>query len=103
AHALLESVEILTNSIDAFRTKCLDGITADRDRCRDLLERNPAVATALNRAIGYDVASQVAKRAAKEKRSVRDVVVEMGVLPEGADLDALLDVRSMTEPGIPGA
>ncbi|HEX8386548.1 MAG TPA: class II fumarate hydratase [Rubricoccaceae bacterium] len=103
AHALLESVEILTNSLDAFRTKCLDGITADRDRCRELLERNPAVATALNPTIGYDDASQVAQRAAKEKRSVRDVVVEMGVLPEGADLDALLDVRSMTEPGIPGA
>ena len=103
AHALLESVEILTNSLDAFRERCLDGITANRERCRDLLERNPAIATALNRTIGYDVASKVAKKAAAEGRSVRDVVVEMGVLPEGADLDALLDVRSMTEPGIPGA
>ena len=44
-----------------------------------------------------------AKKAAAEGRSVRDVVLEMGVLPDGADLDALLDVRSMTEPGIPGA
>ena len=103
AHALLESVEILTSSLDAFRTSCLDGITANRERCRELLERNPAVATALNRTIGYDVASKVAKKAAAEGRSVRDVVVEMGVLPEGTDLDALLDVRSMTEPGIPGA
>ncbi len=103
AHALLESVEILTNTLDAFRTSCLDGITADRERCRELLEKNPAIATALNRTIGYDVASKVAKKAAAEGRSVRDVVVEMGVLPEGADLDVLLDVRSMTEPGIPGA
>ncbi len=103
AHALLESVEILTNSLDAFRTSCLDGITANRERCRELLEKNPAIATALNRTIGYDVASKVAKKAAAEGRSVRDVVTEMGVLPEGADLDALLDVRSMTEPGIPGA
>ena len=102
AHALLESVEILTNALDAFRTSCLDGITADRARCRELLEKNPAIATALNRTIGYDVASKVAKKAAAEGRSVRDVVLEMGVLPEGADLDALLDVRSMTEPGIPG-
>ena len=103
AHALLESIEILTNSLDAFRERCLDGITANRERCRELLEKNPAIATALNRTIGYDVASKVAKKSAAEGRSVRDVVLEMGVLPEGADLDALLDVRSMTEPGIPGA
>ncbi len=102
AHALLESVEILTRSLDAFRTSCLDGITANRDRAREMLERNPAIATALNRTIGYDIASKVAKKAAAEGRSVRDVVTEMGVLPDGTDLDALLDVRSMTEPGIPG-
>ncbi|MBE2185288.1 MAG: class II fumarate hydratase [Rhodothermales bacterium] len=102
AHALLESVEILTHILDAFRTKALDGISANRERCRDLLERNPAIATALNRTIGYDLASKVAKKAAAEGRSVRDVVLEMGVLPEGADLDALLDVKEMTEPGIPG-
>lgn len=103
AHALLESVEILTHTLDAFRERCLDGITANRERCRELLEKNPAIATALNRTIGYDAASKVAKKAAAEGRSVRDVVLEMGVLPEGADLDALLDVREMTEPGIPGA
>ena len=103
AHALLESVEILTATLDAFRTKCLDGITANRERCRELLEKNPAIATALNRTIGYDLASKVAKKAAAEGRSVRDVVLEMGVLPDGADLDALLDVREMTQPGIPGA
>jgi len=103
AHALLESVEILTATLDAFREKCLVGITANRERCRELLEKNPAIATALNRTIGYDLASKVAKKAAAEGRSVRDVVIEMGVLPEGADLDALLDVREMTEPGIPGA
>ncbi|MFN3596577.1 MAG: class II fumarate hydratase [Rubricoccaceae bacterium] len=102
AHALLESVEILTHTLDAFRERCLEGITANRERCRELLERNPAIATALNRTIGYDAASTVAKRAAAEGRSVREVVLEMGVLPDGADLDALLDVREMTEPGIPG-
>ena len=102
-HALLESVDILTTSLDAFRTSCLDGITANRERCRDLLERNPAIATALNRTIGYDLASKVAKKAAREGRSVRDVVTEMGILPDGADLDSLLNVREMTQPGIPGA
>jgi fumarate hydratase class II len=101
AQALLESVEILTGALDAFRTRCLDGIEADRDRCRELLERNPAIATALNRTIGYDAASKVAKKAASERKSVREVVLELGLVREG-ELDSLLDVREMTEPGIPG-
>lgn len=99
--SLLESISILANSLDAFRTRCLDGIEANRDRCRELLERNPSIATALNRAIGYDAASKVAKRAAAERKSVREVVLEEGILSED-ELDDVLDVRSMTEPGIPG-
>lgn len=102
AHAMLESIDILTGGCEAFRTKCLEGIEADRARCRELLELNPAVATALNTAIGYDKASQVAKKAAAERKSVRSVVLEMGLLDE-AQLDEYLDVRGMTEPGIPGA
>jgi fumarate hydratase class II len=100
--SLLESVSVLANSLDAFRTRCLEGIEANRDRCRELLERNPSIATALNRAIGYDAASKVAKKAAAERKSVRDVVIEEGILAED-ELDDVLDVRSMTEPGIPGS
>ncbi len=101
AHALLESIDILTTSLDAFRERCLEGIEADRERCRELLERNPAIATALNRTIGYDMASKVAKKAAAERKSVREVVREMDLVSE-AELNAVLDVREMTEPGIPG-
>jgi len=101
AHAMLESIQILTNTLDAFRTKCLDGIIANRERCRVLLELNPSIATALNRSIGYDMASKVAKKSAAEGRSVRDVVREMGLVSD-EQLDAVLDVREMTEPGIPG-
>jgi fumarate hydratase class II len=101
AHAMLESIHILTGALDAFRTKCLDGIEANRERCRELLELNPSIATALNRAIGYDQAAQVAKRAAKERRSVRDVARETTPLTD-AELDLILNVREMTEPGIPG-
>ncbi len=101
AYAFLESVTILANVCDAFRTKCVDGIEADRERCRELLELNPSIATALNAAIGYDRASQVAKKAASERRSVRDVIRELGILSE-AEIDRILDVRDMTEPGIPG-
>jgi fumarate hydratase class II len=101
AHAMLESIEILANGCDAFRTKCLDGIEANRERCRELLEKNPSIATALNAAIGYDKASKVAKKAAAEGRSVRDVLEEIELIPAD-EIDAVLDVRSMTEPGIPG-
>ncbi|MEM8556640.1 MAG: class II fumarate hydratase, partial [Bacteroidota bacterium] len=100
-HAMLESIEILANGLDAFRTNCLNGIQANRARAQELLEKNPSIATALNATIGYDKASKVAKKAAAEGRSVRDVLLEMDLVP-AADLDAVLDVRSMTEPGIPG-
>ncbi|MEM1268501.1 MAG: class II fumarate hydratase [Bacteroidota bacterium] len=102
AHAMLESISILANGLDAFRTKCLDGIEADRARAKELLELNPSIATALNAAIGYDKASKIAKQAANERKSVRAVVLEHRLMTE-AELDAVLDVRSMTEPGIPGA
>ena len=102
AHAFLESTSVLTGACDAFRMRCVEGIEADRERCRELLELNPSIATALNAAIGYDKASQVAKKAAAERRSVREVVKDMGLLSD-EDLDEFLDVREMTEPGIPGS
>lgn len=102
AHAMLESISILSGAMNAFRTNCLDGIEANRDRCRELLELNPSIATALNRSIGYDLASKVAKTSASQKKSVRQVVLEMNLMDE-ATLNEVLDVRHMTEPGIPGA
>jgi fumarate hydratase class II len=101
-HAMLQSIDILANSSQAFLTNCLEGIEADRERCRELLELNPSIATALNAAIGYDKASTVAKKAAASRRSVREVVLEMELLSED-ELDEVLDVREMTEPGIPGS
>jgi aspartate ammonia-lyase len=59
------------------------------------------VATALNPYIGYDKASEIAKMSAKEKKSVREIVLREGVLPDDVDLDEALDVRGMTEPGVP--
>ena len=101
ANAFLQSVDILTRGSDAFRTKAVDGIGANRERCRELLEKNPAIATALNAYIGYDQASSVAKEAASQGESVRDVVKRRGLLSD-AQLDEILNVREMTEPGIPG-
>ena len=102
AHAMLQSITILAQGCNAFRTRCLEGIEADRERCRELLELNPSIATALNATIGYDQASKVAKKAAAERKSVRDVVKEMDLLSDD-ELDNVLNVRDMTEPGIPGS
>jgi fumarate hydratase, class II len=101
AHNLLQSVDILARASDAFRTNAVEGIGANRERCRELLERNPSIATALNAYIGYDEAASVAKESAKNFESVRDVVKRRGLLSD-EELDRVLDVRDMTEPGIPG-
>ena len=101
AHAMLQSISILTGSIGAFRTQCVEGIVADRGRCEELLALNPSIATALNTAIGYDKASKVAKRAVAERKPVRTIVKEMGLLSD-EELNTYLNVRDMTEPGVPG-
>jgi fumarate hydratase, class II len=101
AHNFLESVQILARGCEAFRTNAVQGIGANRERCRDLLEKNPSIATALNAYIGYDEAASVAKESAKNFESVREVVKRRGLLSD-EQLDRVLDVREMTEPGIPG-
>jgi fumarate hydratase, class II len=101
AHAFLQSCSILTHACDAFRGNAVEGIQANRDRCRELLEKNPSIATALNAYIGYDEAAAVAKESARNFESVRDVVKRRGLLSD-QQLDEVLNVRDMTEPGIPG-
>jgi fumarate hydratase class II len=96
AVALLESINLLSNGVMAFTDRCLAGVSANRERCRELLERNPAIATALNPRIGYDRAAEVAKEAARDGVSVRDVVRRRGLIPD-EELDEALDVRRMTE------
>jgi fumarate hydratase class II len=99
-HALLESITLLANVARAFTDRCVVGIEANEDRARELLEKNPSIATALNPYIGYDEAATVAKESAARGVSVRDVVRERGLLPEDR-IDEALDVRAMTEPGLP--
>jgi fumarate hydratase class II len=100
AQALLESITLLANAARAFTDNCVVGIEANEARCRELLELNPSIATALNPYIGYDKAAEVAKAAAREHRSVREIVLREKLLPEDR-VDEALDVRGMTEPGLP--
>jgi fumarate hydratase class II len=97
-HCLLESIAILAGASRVFTRRCVVGIQANAQRCQDLLERNPSIATALNARLGYDQAAEVAKEAARSGRTVREVVVHLGLIGE-EELDEILDVRSMTEGG----
>ena len=100
ASALLESITLLSIVARTFADRCVRGIEANEPRAKELLEKNPSIATALNPYIGYDKATEVAKEAAAGGSSVREVVEKKGLLaPE--EIDAALDVRAMTEPGLP--
>jgi fumarate hydratase, class II len=100
-YALLQSISLLASASRALAEKCVDGITANEERCRELLEGNLSLATALAPKIGYDEAAAIAKQAFREGRTARDVARERQLLPPD-ELDIVLDARAMTEPGIPG-
>jgi fumarate hydratase class II len=99
---LLESMRLLANVSRTLADRCIDGITANEERCREFAESSPSVVTPLNRHIGYENAAAVAKKAVKERKTIRQVVIEEGYVERGdiseADLDAALDVMSMTHP-----
>jgi fumarate hydratase class II len=98
---LLQSLEILTNGGRAFTERCLRGIEANRERCQQLAEQSIGLATALNPYIGYSAAAKVAQEAMRRGAPLRQVAIEMGYLTE-EQLDAIMNPRAMTEPGIPG-
>jgi fumarate hydratase class II len=99
---LLESLTFLAHAARLLADRCVDGITADEQRCLDLAQGSPAIVTPLNRYIGYEAAAAVAKQALAERRSIRDVVIDRGHVANGEltedQLDAALDVLAMTRP-----
>ena len=101
AHNLLSSIEMMANAVRAFTDRCVVGIQADEARCRETVERSLALATALAPVIGYDETAEIAKVAHRTGRTVREVATERGVLSPD-ELDAVLDARKMTEPGLRG-
>jgi fumarate hydratase class II len=94
---LLEAASLLTGAARAFEDKCVTGLTADRDRCRELVERSLMLATALAPRLGYDAAAELAKRAERSGRTIREVAAEAGVL-SAEELEELLNVESQTGP-----
>ena len=101
ARNLLSSVELLGAVSRLFADRCIDGITADIDRCRRYAESTPQVATALNPLLGYETVAGIVKEAVSSGRSIREVVLARGLLDE-ATLDATLDPLALTRaPGSP--
>lgn len=101
AHHLLGAMAILANVVTMFDELCVKGIAARPDRCRELLDGSMVAVTALVPHIGYEQATRVARTAYATGRPVREVIDELGLL-DGPTLDAVLEPRALTRPGIAG-
>jgi len=99
AHDLLESIELLATAADTFAERCVDGLEANEERARQLVEKNAIIVTALNPHIGYDNGAKIAKEAVATGRSVRELVLEAGLM-SADELDEALDIKGMTEGGL---
>ena len=101
AFNLLFGIRIFTNGINAFTERCVVGIKADEERCRELMEQSLMLCTALTDYIGYEDAAKLAKKAFEERKTIREVVLQQGLM-DADQLDKVLDAMPMTEPGVPG-
>ncbi|KXG43053.1 aspartate ammonia-lyase [Tepidibacillus infernus] len=99
---LLQSLSILQNGIRVFTQYLIDGITANVERCKQLVENSVGIVTAINPHVGYEIATQVAKEALTTGKPVREICLERGLLTE-EELELILDTKEMTAPGIAGA
>ncbi len=96
---ILQSLEILKNAVKVFTEKCVKGIKADKARCKEMAEKSIGLATVLNPFIGYERAAVVAKEAVAAGKTVREVVLEKGILSE-KEINKILDPMAMTRPRV---
>jgi aspartate ammonia-lyase len=101
AHTALESLTILTNMSRVFAEFCVTGIEANRERAGDLMERSSALSTPLAPYLGYALAAEISKQAVRERRTIREIVIERGIFT-AEELDELLAPHELTEPGVAG-
>jgi fumarate hydratase class II len=100
ARNLLESFKLLTNVSTLFAERCISGLTARVEHMRELAESSPSIVTPLNSAIGYEEAAAVAKQALKERKTIRQTVIDRGLIGDKLseeELDRRLDVLAMTK------
>jgi aspartate ammonia-lyase len=101
AHNIVFGLIIVGNASRVFAERCVEGIEADEAQCAYWLERSPALVTALAPRIGYAEAAKLAKEALATGLTVKELVTKKGLL-KGAELEEVLDLRAMTELGVPG-
>lgn len=97
AYNILQSMKILTSALKMFREFCIDGIKADEERCKELLDKSTAIATALNPYIGYQITSKIVKEALKNNDSIKNTVLKYKLIDEKA-LNKILSPEEMTKP-----
>jgi aspartate ammonia-lyase len=95
--SLFESIEMLKNGMMTLKQKCVDGITANEDRCRTLVENSIGLVTALNPVLGYERSTQLAKEALETNKGVYELVLEKNLLSK-KELDELLKPENMIKP-----
>jgi fumarate hydratase class II len=99
ARNLLESIRLLASVSRTFADKCISGIEANVEQCLRHALSSPSVGTSLNPYIGYDEAARVIKKSLKENKTLKEVVLEEGLLTE-AEADKALDVMALTKGGV---
>ncbi|MEI6562581.1 MAG: class II fumarate hydratase [Verrucomicrobiota bacterium] len=98
AYNILEAIRLLTNAVETFRTRCVEGLVANAEHCAALIEGSMAMVTALTPMIGYDRAAQIAHESAGSGRTIREICLDWKVLPE-EELQRVLDPITMTGKG----
>ena len=99
AYNLLQSICLLGNAMRVFTQKCVKGLKADKDRCREMVEKSLALVTALSPRIGHDRAAEIAKEAYKSGKTIREIALHHRILP-ARELEKILDPWKMTKPGL---
>lgn len=96
-HSLFESIEMLINGMNTFRDRCIDGITANKEVCRDMVFNSIGLVTALNPYLGYEVSTELAKEALATGRGVYELVLEHQLMSK-EELDNVLSPENMVKP-----
>ena len=100
-YSLFEELNCMRRAIRTFRELCIEGITANPEHCSYVVEHSNGIVTALNPYLGYEVSTSIVKEAINSNKTVREVVLERGLLSEH-DVDIILNVKNMTSPGVSG-
>ena len=98
AQSIFESIDMLIGGIATLKQRCVDGITANEERCRELVENSIGLVTALNPVLGYDVCTELAREAFESNRSVTELVLEKNLLSPD-ELARFMMPENMIGPG----